>query len=431
MSEGDVSFVDPSVVEAPPEPPQVEPVEEPEPPSGIPDNDLPPEPKGEPEPEPPPQAAKPETQAKEVSRMLRELREAHPDKANLLKAVQDAFFRASAYGQHYPTPDEALRAKTTFEALGGDEGIATLQQSAERIRELDTMAETGDPKLIEAWRSESPEGFKKAAPAFLDALEKMDLHTFQETLRPHLIRSLEASGLQNALQRISYLAGQSNNDMLKQEVAGVSDWLKQLNETEQRRQQTLNDPRNQQLEQQRQQLSTERSTLFNDKVAGQVHPYLSSSIIKSIDSYAGGRTLPQATKDAIVGDVTQEINRILGADKVYQSNMAALRASGDVDKVAKYIKSNIDAIRARAVREVWNKRVAPFQAPPKPAATKPAAPAPNGQAPKPVQSQALKLPAKPDGKDIDWDRDPSRLLFMTGKAYLKSGPNAGKLVSWR
>ena len=48
------------------------------------------------------------------------------------------------------------------------------------------------------------------------------------------------------------------------------------------------------------------------------------------------------------------------------------------------------------------------------------------------QSQAgdkpLLVMRKPDGNDIDWDKDPTRVLFVGNKAYLKG---SGKYVTWK
>ena len=138
-----------------------------------------------------------------------------------------------------------------------------------------------------------------------------------------------------------------------------------------------------------------------------------------------------ANEDAlqILGNV-EDIDRTLKNDKVYQSNLGALKQRGDIEAIYKYIKASVESVKGRAAREVWLRRAAPFQGQPR--QSSPAQPPPqrstartNGQSG--GQSVAQMLPQKPDHNTIDWDRDPDRMLFIGGKAWLKNG----RLVTWR
>lgn len=383
--------------------------------------------------EPPPQATKPDTVARDVSRMIRELRDAHPDKAQLLKQVQDSFFRSQTYQQHYETPEAAQRAKVTLEALGGDDGIATLQQHSTLYQQMEDMASKGAPEMISSWREEYPDGFRKAAPLVLSELEKLDGRAFNETLRPHLVEALEGSGLSQSLQRIAYLAQQSNNDMLTREVNAVQAWLGGLTQEEQQRQQLQNDPRQAEIDRRSQELNQRETSIRNQQITSEVQPYLKDTIDKSLGEYTKGRTISEQAKEDLRNAVLSGINETLRNDKVYQANMAALNGKGDVKAIVRYIRSNVDAIKGRIAREVWSKRSEPFRQPAAAPANGQPAKA-NGQpAPRAAtaNSAILRVPQKPSGNDIDWSRDPDRMLFISGKAYLKSGANAGKLVSWR
>lgn len=411
--------------------PVVETTEVPEAGAGIPETDLTPETPAEPQAEEPkPEPTKAETSAREISKALRELREAHPDKAPLIRQMQDAFFRAQTYQQHYASPEEAQRAKVTFEALGGEEGVATLQQAAEQIRTIDEQSKTGSPELVDRWAKDFPDGFKKAVPVALENLEKLDARAYNEAMRPHLTRSVLSSGLPDAIERIAHYASnpsQLNAELLKRELTSVQQWIGGLNQAEQDRLRTVNDPRVKEFQDKEQSFAQRESEMRQKQIGGEIQPYLKSSIEAGLTERS--KTLKPEMKAALFNDVTQEINTILAGDKAYQANMKSLLAKGDVAAVVKYIKANVDVVRSRAIREVWAKKVAPFETAkpgPKPGTPKPAA---NGKAP--VNNLVLQLPAKPPVTDLDLDRDPGRMLFMTGKGYLKTGPNAGRLVSWK
>ena len=129
-------------------------------------------------------------------------------------------------------------------------------------------------------------------------------------------------------------------------------------------------------------------------------------------------------------ETAKEIDAMLAKDTVYQNNLRGLRSKGDVDKIVSYTQASIDAIKGTAARTVWGR--SGFQTPnqTRAAPRQPAAPA-NGQIRVPANAAPLQLPSKPNVADLDLDRDPDRLLFMTGKGFLKKGPNAGRLVTWK
>lgn len=390
-------------------------------------------PAAEPKEEPEVKAAPGKLSPRDVTKTLRELRDANPDRAPILRQLNDAFFRSEKYSEAFATPEDAQRAKATFEALGGDEGIATLRQAQNQIADIDRMAADGDPKMIDAWVSESREGFIKAAPVFLDTLERTDQRAYASTLQPHLVKALVGAGLGNSLDRIAWFANRIDSPELKQEIAQVQKWLGGLVDEEQKRQTQQNDPRMAEIQKGNQTLAQERQQLLQEKIGVQVQPYLTSTIEKAISEHAKGVKLGPDVVSDLSSAVVQEINRTLAADKVYQSNLSALKTKGDIAAITKYIKTNVDSLRARIVRDVWNKRVTPFQANGKtaqPAQRQAAQPASRTAQPR-TNSAPLLLPGKPKITDLDMDRDPDRQLFIAGRGYLKAGPNAGKLVQWR
>lgn len=388
---------------------------------------------GEQPPEPEVKAAPGKLSPRDVTKTIRELRDANPDRAPILRQLNDAFFRSEKYSEAFATPEDAHRAKATFEALGGDEGIASLRQAQNQVADIDRMAADGDPKMIDAWVSESRDGFIKAAPVFLDTLERTDPRAYSTTLQPHLVKALVGSGLGNSLDRIAWFANRVESPELKQEIAQVQRWLGGLLEEENKRQTQQNDPRMAEIQAGSRKNAEERAQILQEKIGVQIQPYLTSTIEKAIGEHSKGTKLGADVVSDLSGAVVQEINRTLAADKVYQSNLSALKAKGDIYAITKYIKSNVDSLRARIVRDVWNKRVTPFQA--RTQTAQPARSATTQTTQRTAQPRGnaapLLLPGKPKIEDLDMDRDPSHTLFIAGRGYLKAGPNAGKLVQWR
>lgn len=420
-----VDSPEPEVQDAPLETPE----ETPEPDAQLPTGDEIPESK---EPEGGEKPAPVKTGPRDISKFVREMREAYPDRANVLKEMNDAYFRSQAYSQ-FGAPEEIQRLKANFEAIGGEEGIANLQQSAHQMQQYDEMAETGDPRIVDAWTKESPEGFKKVMPVALENLERLDPASYASTVQPHLIKALQGAGLGEALNRLAWYANKVDSPELKSEMGKITSWFNGLVENESKRAAGATDPRMAEIEKGRADLQTRSQQIFSKEVMAEVQPHMSKTIRADIARQAGGTKLGDKAIERIEQDVVKEINATLSKDKTYQANVTALRQKGEVSAVAKYIKQNVDSIRGRITREVWNSL--PFQP------TNAAKPAPRAAAPAKTASPAaptqrqnsapLLLPGKPKITDLDMDRDPDRMLFISGRGYLKTGQHAGKLVQWR
>lgn len=387
-----------------------------------------------PEPEPQKEPAKPQAlSAKEVAKMVRELRVSHPELANQLRALNDAYFRSNRFSEiGFPTPEDSQRARATFEALGGEDGIASMRQRVDFADNIDRMAEEGDPKIVDSWATESPEGFKKIVPTALSRLEQLDAKAYAETLRPHLVKSLQGTGLADAINRVAWFADKTDNPDLKREIGQIQQWLGGLVDEETKRQSTQNDPRMEQINKERQSISQERAQIFDDKIRTQLQPQLDSALAASIKELSKGQKLPDGTVSDLTQAVISEIDATLGKDKVYQANLSALRAKGDIGAIVKYVKTNFDSLRPRIARDVWSKRVSPFQTnkqdvPPR---REPA----GGNGRPTVQPQPSSMPRllnKPTPDQIDWSKDPDRMLFIAGRGFMKAGTHAGKMVTWK
>jgi high-affinity K+ transport system ATPase subunit B len=108
----------------------------------------------------------------------------------------------------------------------------------------------------------------------------------------------------------------------------------------------------------------------------------------------------------------------------------------DRAKIEEYHKARVDSIAAEIVRSTVQKMY-PGYAKGGSAAGRIAAKAVKTTATAVADVAAAKntavgkptyVAAKPAWESIDWDKDPKQLLYITGKAYLKTG---GKLVTWR
>lgn len=400
-------------------------------PPAEPEVPAPPQPAEPAEPEVPAEPAKPSPNfSRDVTRLIRQLSDTNPDQAALLRQIREAVFRDMSMTKHFETPEAAQRARASFDAIGGEQGLAQLQESAEAIRQIDAQAASGSPELIDAWLKESPEGFLKAAPYALQKIEQLNPGAYNKMLAPHFIRALWSTGIGTSVDHLEWYANQLANEGLSREVAGLRQWLNEVARYGQQSSQQENDPRAAEFREQQEQLARDRVKFFEERIKSETQPHLERSMEESLRQHDTRGILKDAARLDMLQAIFNEVTRTLANDSVYQANLAALKQKGNVDEVVRYIRASVDAVRGRAAREVWLRRAAPFTGQPRQSLSSPAAaPAPrpaagNGRTP-PTTPQPI--PRKPHHLEIDWDRDPTRDHFIAGRAYLKNG----RFVTWR
>jgi hypothetical protein len=202
-------------------------------------------------------------------------------------------------------------------------------------------------------------------------------------------------------------------------------WLNQLVQTSQQYDQQQNDPRSGEYAKQQQELAQQRAQLLGERIRNAVQPEVERAVEASLKEWDRNGIFKGQARIDMLNAIVNEIDRTLGLESGYQTTLAALKQKGDIAEIAKFITRNVDMVRGPAARTVWRSRAEPFQGQPRQAPAPTQAPRQAGRTAGP--GAILPIPAKPNHNDIDWDRDPTRDLFISGKAYLKNG----KLVSWR
>lgn len=412
----DTPEIAPEIPESPaPETPAVEP-EQPQP-------EVPTEPES---PEPPaPEIPKDQIPAA-LSKALRELKQAHPEQASALKTLGDEFHAARAYRSVFPSPDEARTVKATLDTYGGVEGLAKLQSEADSINAFDQMAAKGDPNVMTTLAEQFPDGFKRLVPHALEKLQQLDPQAYIETLRGPYLAFMQGDGLVDeigiALEELKNNESQRAMRSLNR-IAGYIDQVKRAQADFSNRR---SDPRLAEIEQREAKVKSETEAHTKQRYTQEISSYVTSSVESASRQRVTERKLSADGGRDFRNIVIREMSTALGSNQHFMNTVNNLLARGDVDGAVRFAKPYIDQQRQPAVDRVWTRLygAAPTQA--KPAAVGRQA-APRGQAQ--PQGEGNERPSPllkaPKDDDIDWKRTP-QLLYMTHKAYLKSG----RMVSW-
>jgi hypothetical protein len=370
------------------------------------------------------------TLPKEVQAALKALKEAHPEHAKALEELRKSFFSSKQHGEFFKTPAEARQAKATLDLLGGAEGISDLQTKVAAVEAIDSSLAEGDPQVISDIATDFPDGFKKLAGPYFDKLQQMDPAAAAKVLQPHAFALMEHAGLGPVLSAIEQAI--TANDLPKaKDLLGKSlawyDGQKQQAGTRQK----TDDPDRVKFDNERKQFAETKEKTFREDIGRQTMSNQRNEVNKALVPYLKSKALGTDAKADLVDGIDREIQRLLKADGTYQAQVKALLTgkTRDSGKIVQYINAAVNEAAKKATGAVWTRRGYGSGA----VARRPAAAATNTD--KTVnagatQSGPIKIAAKPNRADVDWSKTKD-ILFITNKAFMKTGPYKGKLVTWK
>lgn len=370
-----------------------------------------------------------------IRKALKAFRETSPENAPVAKELHNIVGRYNAYKQEFPTVSAAREAKAILGAVGGTEGLASLQETLRSVNDTDSKLYSGDPRviddLIEDFKRENKlDAFGKLAQPFLDKLRTTDEKAYRAALRPHFFQGLVDSNFPTVLGALSEELGaeKPNVDKLKGIVSNIAKWLDgERNAVESGAKANL-DPDRQAFEKERTEFQTAKQKEFqasvnadwnreNSRVLGEaLRPYMKLPFAKN---------WTDGTKQSLAREIMGTLLTDLTADKTYQSQMDALwnTKSPDKAKILDYHKAKVETIGKRIVNQVLENRYPGFRKATSTIKAKPATTTTEA----PRAGRPSFITTKPALDQMDMTKDPDRMLLTTGRAYLKG---SGKFVSW-
>lgn len=365
---------------------------------------------------------------------LKTLRDSDPKNAPIARELNDAYGRYTAYRSVFPKVADAQAAKAALDAVGGADGLTEMHATLKSVNETDELLYKGDGRVLETLIEDMkaaghPEAFGKLADPFLEQLKKHDSKAYYDALRPHFFQGLVDVGFDRVLGSLKQLLSVEtpNVDAVRQQLATLGQWFDEFRDSVDRKSKDALLPERQAFEKERSDFQTQKQKDFQNSVGTAADTASNRALGSSLKRYLQMPFFKGFSRESLTdlaSGIKSALLSELTADKSYQSQMDAFfsQKSPDRDRILSYHDQRVQAAAARIVKSVIERRYPNYlKAGAKPT-TKPGT--------KPTTPMAAGAPvfvmSKPDGNDIDWDKDPSRHLFITGKAYLKSG----KFVTW-
>lgn len=375
------------------------------------------------------------TNPAQIRQALKEFRDAKPENAPIARELNNAYGRYTAYKSVFPKVADAQNAKAILDAVGGNDGVAQLQSTIKSVNETDALLYAGDgavvKNLYEDFKREGKQAnFGKLASPFLDTLRQNDEPAYFNAIRPHFFQGLVDVNLPGVLQSLqkALTSETPNLPVARELLTEMTNWFSKLRDSVETGDKSKLDPERQAFEKERTEFQTQKQKEFQNEVNGEWNRVNASTLGAALKQYTKlpfAKNWTDATKVSVAREIIGTLTEELSGDKSYQSQMDAFWSSKSPErsKIISFHKAKVESVAQRIVKSVLDARYPGFQkagtVKPKPAGS-PGSPAPT------APGGPIFVSAKPDGNLIDWDKDPTRMLFATGKAYLRNG----KFVTW-
>ena len=364
-----------------------------------------------------------------IRKAIKSLRETHPAEAKL---INDAYGRSEAYKQVFPTVKDAQTAHAALQSLQELGGVEGIQGQLSDIAEIDSMLEAGDPAVLDKIAHVAGEGLNKLAPEILNRLEKSSPEQYNAAVKPHLVKALASSGLQNAIVSLFENLQTAKTPGATEEfrktfegkadktMADIANWLQNLGKVDPA-QSTTKAP-DAAMTAREHAIAHREDKAFNQDVQSNINGPMNKAMEKELAPYLAKQLkgLGHEAKADLVQGIYDEVGRLAKADKVYQDQIKAAMTGKrrDAAKAAQLMSAKFDKLASEATKNVVNKRYGKAKSAP----TSKGTPVATKQTP----GAPIKVAAKPESSQFDWKKTTQDMIFK-GQAYLTSG----KLVAWR
>lgn len=352
-----------------------------------------------------------------------------PEHAQSFKELGNAYFREQAYRKEFATPAEAANAKGLIESVGGVDGISQLQERDQMYTAQDEFLRNGDPAILDDFFEDFPEGAASLAPHYLDKLATVNPQAFQEAIAPHAFGMLEQAGVGDYLKAIAEETDPARKNALAQRLSqwyeGQKAGVNNLKATR-----TQPNPGNDRISQREQQLQQREEQLFKQGVDSKVTASVEPKLNQVVEQYARKNRWNEEQKTEfrtrLLNDIAGQMDKDEGYKK--QASLRYTNNSRTHDSVANYISNEFirrmnDKDGAMATEAKVNKLFGrgttqqPLQR--QQQQQKPQ--------PQPGGNGFVRIAAKPQDSQIDWNHKDAQVWFLTDKAKLKDG----RLVTWK
>lgn len=281
-----------------------------------------------------------------------ELKEALKDKPEVLKSLKNRLLRGDRYESLGQSPEELKGTLDKIETMGGLEGIESESQEWASVMQ---GFQAGDPKVLDTWFKDNPEGMAKLMPEALKRYADLDQAGWTHEMAKTFIATVEQSGIWtklNQLEGIEALKGNPEGARLLKEMKDAILSVNQKATTAPAKDKSAEDRK---LEEKSVKLKQQEQQLYARSLSAETTPILRKAATQRMVELTKGYKLSTESRVGLLADITAEFNKLCHLDANYQKNALASLQGKETERFKKLFKNQIAMVMQKAARRAWRK----------------------------------------------------------------------------
>jgi len=293
----------------------------------------------------------------EVRKALREISTTNPEFAKkfptLEKAVTTALFKSGQI-EKFGGVQAIAEAMEALELHGGAEGLADLAEELEIHRALEKGFERGDVKVIDGWAKDYPAGFKKLILPALEKLETLDQEHFDAITSYLTNKVFERCGVFGSIAAIGEAISAGKTEDAVKHFNNLAKFLGDMKGLSAKAKSGRND-RDAELDAERDNLAKSKRDMLYSSARMDVNPKIMFEMNRLIRL-----ALPRGTKvkveqaNRLRKEINAETRARMNSESDFATNFESLLASGNKDRLVKFIYSRAAKHLPKVVRQLLN-----------------------------------------------------------------------------
>lgn len=281
-----------------------------------------------------------------------ELKEALKDKPEVLKSLKNRLLRGDRYESLGQSPEELKGTLDKIETMGGLEGIESESQEWASVMQ---GFQAGDPKVLDTWFKDNPEGMAKLMPEALKRYADLDQAGWTHEMAKTFIATVEQSGIWtklNQLEGIEALKANPEGARLLKEMKDAILSVNQKATTAPAKDKSAEDRK---LEEKSVKLKQQEQQLYARSLSAETTPILRKAATQRMVELTKGYKLSTESRVGLLADITAEFNKLCHLDANYQKNALASLQGKETERFKKLFKNQIAMVMQKAARRAWRK----------------------------------------------------------------------------
>lgn len=320
------------------------------------------------------------------------------------------------------TTQELTALKEAVDLHGGVEALTEMAEEVEASRALEEGFKAGDPKIIDGWATDYPDGFKKLLLPAFDKLEQIDGAAWEQQAGTVSTKFLEKYGVFDAFGQLgAALRDQKPEDAIRLYNDLVSKVLKPMQGLAAK---SKSDPLaadRAKIDADRQAVLDEKQKVFYSGVRQTVNAQVTGLINKSLRTQLGSRRLTVDQGNRVRKAINAELSEMANTAAGYQRQYTAIMKAADHEKAVRFIVTNATKYVDKAVKAVLVERNLVGGSGGGGGTNRNAGGSGGGG----TRERSQVVTGKPKVADVDWTRsDKTQYILPHGTVWLKTGKQA-------